>query len=201
MVTDPAAVLGKRLRDLRTAQGWTQIDLAEKSGVSRAYVSELETGKRKRPGFETIKKLADALKLEPSALTGRDGSTDERLEQLTRRIVREELAGQSSVNSSSESDLVPVRVSNSLDEIIWLSRDEARGRDLAALRVVGSDLGRAQPGDLVLVERLSEAGAEPDDVLVVTLAGGAHVKTEGRAPLPPGARVEGRFVRLLTDRL
>lgn len=34
-----------RLKELRAARGWTQVDLAEHLGVSRQTVNALETGK------------------------------------------------------------------------------------------------------------------------------------------------------------
>ena len=40
---------GRRLRELRTARGATLCDMAEALGVSAAYLSALETGRRPRP--------------------------------------------------------------------------------------------------------------------------------------------------------
>ena len=36
--------LGRRLRKLRLARGWTQEDMAERFGIDRAYLSHLERG-------------------------------------------------------------------------------------------------------------------------------------------------------------
>jgi len=38
--------LGIRIRDLRQAQGWRQIDLAEETGMHENYVSDLELGRK-----------------------------------------------------------------------------------------------------------------------------------------------------------
>ena len=55
------------LRSLRERAALSQEDLAEKSGVSRATIADLEAGKRPaRPS--TRRKLADALGVEPKAL-------------------------------------------------------------------------------------------------------------------------------------
>jgi len=38
--------LGKRIRSLRTAKGWTQIEMAAYLGINRGHLSDLEKGKR-----------------------------------------------------------------------------------------------------------------------------------------------------------
>jgi transcriptional regulator with XRE-family HTH domain len=43
--TDICVRLGARVRELRKAKGWTQFELAERMGVDRSYLAEVETGK------------------------------------------------------------------------------------------------------------------------------------------------------------
>ncbi|HXY04586.1 MAG TPA: helix-turn-helix transcriptional regulator [Terriglobales bacterium] len=38
--------LGVRVRALRQAKGWTQVDMAAHLGIDRGHVSEIENGKR-----------------------------------------------------------------------------------------------------------------------------------------------------------
>ena len=45
MSTDICVRLGTRIRDLRKAQGWTQFEMAERTGIDRSYLAEVETGK------------------------------------------------------------------------------------------------------------------------------------------------------------
>lgn len=52
---------GKNLRSLRKKKGLRIKDLEELSGVSNAYLSQLETAKRGRPSPEILKKLAPHL--------------------------------------------------------------------------------------------------------------------------------------------
>ena len=54
-------MLGDQLRALRAQRGWTQGDLAGKSGIAQKYVSALERGQRTNPSREVIQNLADAL--------------------------------------------------------------------------------------------------------------------------------------------
>ena len=49
-----------RLRELREAANLTQDGLAERAGLSRAGIAQLESGRRK-PALETAQKLATAL--------------------------------------------------------------------------------------------------------------------------------------------
>lgn len=50
----------KGIQELRHKRGWTQRELASKSGVTQASISEIEQGRRTRPHSSTLKKLADA---------------------------------------------------------------------------------------------------------------------------------------------
>jgi transcriptional regulator with XRE-family HTH domain len=43
--SDICARLGTRIRELRKARGWTQFEMAERTGIDRSYLAELETGK------------------------------------------------------------------------------------------------------------------------------------------------------------
>ena len=56
------AALGARLRELRKKKGLKLVALANKSGVSLAYVSEVERG-RKLPSLEILGRIAGALGL------------------------------------------------------------------------------------------------------------------------------------------
>lgn len=53
--------MGYRIREVRESQNLTQSELALKSGVSRAIINGLETGRREVTTTETIKKIARAL--------------------------------------------------------------------------------------------------------------------------------------------
>jgi transcriptional regulator with XRE-family HTH domain len=53
-------VTGERIRKLRRARGWRQIDLAEHSGVHEVHISDLERGTREA-GLRTLRKIALAL--------------------------------------------------------------------------------------------------------------------------------------------
>jgi len=67
MASDICVLLGERIRELRTAKGWRQIDLAQHSGVHEVHISDLERGSREI-GLRTLKKIADALDTTASSL-------------------------------------------------------------------------------------------------------------------------------------
>jgi transcriptional regulator with XRE-family HTH domain len=59
----------KRLRELRERASFSQMELSELSGVSRATIADLELGKRGAQP-RTRRKLAKALGVEPWELVG-----------------------------------------------------------------------------------------------------------------------------------
>ena len=53
--------VGNRLKVLRQAKGLTQVELAEKAGITQAYLAQLEAGVRGNPSLVVIQRLAQAL--------------------------------------------------------------------------------------------------------------------------------------------
>lgn len=58
---------GQRLRKLREQQGWTQVVMAEKVGIDRSYISDMERGK-KNVCMPTLEILAQAFGITISQL-------------------------------------------------------------------------------------------------------------------------------------
>jgi transcriptional regulator with XRE-family HTH domain len=59
--------IGKKVKKRRTFLGLTQEELAERVGISRAYMGFVEQG-RNVPTLETLEKIARALKVKTSEL-------------------------------------------------------------------------------------------------------------------------------------
>ena len=59
--------LGKNVRRLREAKGWSQEAFADEAGIHRTYVSDIERGAR-NPTITVVEKLATALKVTASEL-------------------------------------------------------------------------------------------------------------------------------------
>lgn len=64
---DEGALFGARLRELRTARGLTQPDIAARVGTSASNISDLERG-IKVPTLTTVARLAAALECNVSEL-------------------------------------------------------------------------------------------------------------------------------------
>ena len=52
--------IGQRLKQLRQERGWSQTELAERSGLTGSAISYIESGNRV-PGSLTLMKLAEGL--------------------------------------------------------------------------------------------------------------------------------------------
>ena len=52
--------LGRNVRRLREAKGWSQEDYADRAGIHRTYVSDIERGRR-NPTVTVVEKLARPL--------------------------------------------------------------------------------------------------------------------------------------------
>ena len=60
--------LGENIKLYRKKQKLTQVDLANKAGISRTYLSDLENG-RYMPSIETISNIAKILNIDLNFLT------------------------------------------------------------------------------------------------------------------------------------
>ena len=61
--------LGKNVRRLRAEKGWSQEDYADRAGIHRTYVSDIERGRR-NPTVTVVEKLAAALGVNAGDLLG-----------------------------------------------------------------------------------------------------------------------------------
>ncbi|MBO4439246.1 MAG: helix-turn-helix transcriptional regulator [Spirochaetaceae bacterium] len=60
-------VISENIKTLRKKLGWSQELLAEKTGVSAPYITQIEVGKR-TPSLDIVEKLASALGVEYKTL-------------------------------------------------------------------------------------------------------------------------------------
>lgn len=63
--------LGRRVRDLRTAHGWSQGELGHHTGLHQTSISKIELGQRATTVDELVA-LADAFEVSVGFLLGRD---------------------------------------------------------------------------------------------------------------------------------
>jgi transcriptional regulator with XRE-family HTH domain len=69
---DIRARLGRNIRKLRQEKGWSQEDYADRAGIHRTYVSDIERGAR-NPTITVVEKLAKPLKVTPGVLLDGQG--------------------------------------------------------------------------------------------------------------------------------
>ena len=67
MAEDIKQKLGKRIKDLRIKEGYSQEELSLRCNLHRTYISDIERGER-NVSVENIEKIAKALKIEPNEL-------------------------------------------------------------------------------------------------------------------------------------
>lgn len=74
-MSDIAKIMGKRIRNYRTAKGLSQEKLAELSGCHATYIGQIERGE-KNATIESIEKIAAALHVSLSKLFEKLGVQD-----------------------------------------------------------------------------------------------------------------------------
>jgi transcriptional regulator with XRE-family HTH domain len=62
--------LGNRIRQLRKKRGWTQVEMAEKVGIDRSFLADVERGKR-NVSILNVELMAKGLKVSLSQLFSR----------------------------------------------------------------------------------------------------------------------------------
>ncbi len=88
--------LGERIKQLRKENGMTQVDMAQKLGVTKGTVSTWETDSRV-PGFETLNQMCDMFQRSLDYLMGRSDDatppilTSEEQNELAMSQVAEDL--------------------------------------------------------------------------------------------------------------
>lgn len=79
--------LGKRIKDYRKAKGWSQMRLAEKSGVSWQHVGSIERAERSMT-VDVLDQLCAALGCDPVELLTEETKLSAEIEALLKDIPR-----------------------------------------------------------------------------------------------------------------
>jgi transcriptional regulator with XRE-family HTH domain len=87
--SDQMTPFGEYLKILRERAGISQETLAEESGISSAYVSQIETGRRNPPTPDVLRRMAAPLGVPHTVLMMQAGHlTDAELQMLLLRAIR-----------------------------------------------------------------------------------------------------------------
>lgn len=79
--------VGRRLREIRTQRGLVIDDIAESTGLSRAYISQVETGKAS-PSLQALAKLAAAVAVPMASLFVIDDSDPQLIRAADRQVLQ-----------------------------------------------------------------------------------------------------------------
>ncbi len=115
--------LSTRLKQRRKLQGLTQTQLAERIGITQAFLAEIEKG-RKRPSIEVLEKLCAELECSADYILGITQSRDYlKLEQndvppalLSRGITREMLQEVEKRNISGEEFRIALKIAQTMKD-------------------------------------------------------------------------------------
>ncbi len=171
--------LGRQLERLRLLQGWSPQQLSEYSEISEQAIRDIERGLTKRANSNTIRRLAEALKVAPEDLVGHDmpiymprsleaGPIPLWFEELNRPEVRRGML--ELVCPALASD--PPEVTRFIDhlEILgdfrWLNEPSHIETSTMEFRDVWSDRGFFIPYEAVLL-RFDKAGRQVDRLFEV----------------------------------
>ncbi len=59
---------GLKVRELRNTKGYTTLDIARLTRISKSYIEELERGTKHNPAFNKVVSLAEALNVKVDEL-------------------------------------------------------------------------------------------------------------------------------------
>lgn len=76
-------MIGKKIKELRTARGYTLSELAEKANVAKSYLSAIERDIQKNPSIQFLEKISNVLAVPMDTfLTSNTASLDSNEELL-----------------------------------------------------------------------------------------------------------------------
>jgi len=165
---------GKKLRELRNLEAWTQEEVSKKLGVSKQTYSHYENEKRK-PSLDMVHKLADVYGVDLNTVFGTNGSSKnvkegpEKYYSDSSKFKRLPIVGR----ISHDEDIVSYEEVQGYEDIpsSWLSEDEYflfRASDNSMINA------RIQKDDLLLIKRQNTI--ENGEISVVYIDGSAVLK-------------------------
>jgi len=165
---------GFHIKRLRESKHLTQGELAQRSGLTRSHISQIERGAYKSFKEETLERLARALEMDVGTLTseiyGSPTPIREKPEELLERF---RLTQPISIPVYVD---FPFHAGDPVDAIdyVYLARPKAVGRNIEAYIVHGNCLEpKVNDGDIVVVDR--EASIETGDIVACLIADQFHI--------------------------
>ena len=82
--------MGKKIRELRKKAGLTLQELADKTGLYKSNLSDIENEKRFKPNVRTLEKMAKALNCEVGDFFGRSIDKEEEITRGLKELLNDE---------------------------------------------------------------------------------------------------------------
>jgi len=134
--------LGEYIRSLREAKGLSQRELADKSGLSNAEISRMESGERKKPSITTIRAVSPHLGIGYTDLLLKAGYIDS--------IASDAVPG----TTYLDSDSAPV-------DIVSLAKDVYRV-DPDLMKTVKAAAVSAKPTEIAMIKKFLSIFVQSD---------------------------------------
>jgi transcriptional regulator with XRE-family HTH domain len=166
---------GLKIKEMREAKGWTQEELAQRSGLSRPHIAKIEAGGLKESYKSTVNKLARAFNLTPSELdriiSGVIQQRPETPEDLWERL---RLASPVSVPVYEDFGL-HAPGGQDLVEYVYRARTKMpKSANIEGFIVHGKCLEpEISDGNVVIVDR--DAAMDPGDIIACIVDGRLHI--------------------------
>ena len=151
--------LGQKLKTLRAEKGWTQLELAKRSGLDRGYIANLEIDGVKKPAGQVFLKLARAFNLRPEELYQAAGYIEWAnpfvLRQETPEDILERLRLAQPVSIPVFRDF-PFHAGQPVDPVFYVyrARHEVAGKNIKGYLIHGHCLEPiVQDEDVIIVDR------------------------------------------------
>jgi transcriptional regulator with XRE-family HTH domain len=155
-------VIGQKIKELRSERGWTQNELAQKSGVDRGALASIETGKAKHPKTANLLKLARAFNIRPEELYQAAGYIQDAGTVYQRPETPEELLQRFNIALPSSVPIYeefPFHAGEPVEPVEYLPivKDRTRKRNLEGYIVRGECLTpEIQDKDIIIIDRDAE---------------------------------------------
>lgn len=80
--------ISRNIKKLRDNLGWNQSKLASEAGITAAALSKIEKGDGRVPTIVVLRKIASALKVQPSEITGEEPGNTSKTDERNREFYR-----------------------------------------------------------------------------------------------------------------
>lgn len=137
---------GTKLKELRLQKGLKIRELESLTGISNAYLSQIENGKRKRPSPEYLKRMAPHLNIPYASLLQLAGhlSEDEPIPSISNRLFRYDFLPDDYEQDHILLEVIDESMRGSRihkgDKVVVKKQQEIEEGDVAAIEVEGEAL-------------------------------------------------------------